>query len=85
MTDVRNTIYEALLEFQCRHTVQDDEGLDGMPLLDMLTPKGDKDVGRGFEELNKLADHIADALATSGVVEARHQTFSSSDADDSGS
>lgn len=64
--ELHDTIKEALMAFKCQHTVQDDES-DGMPLLDMLTPRGDTDVARGFEELNALVDHIADALHDAGV------------------
>ena len=62
MADLRDRIAEALSEFRCQHTLLDDDG-GGMPLLDMLTPQGDTSVARGFEELNALADHIADACA----------------------
>lgn len=67
MVDLLERIREALSEFRCQHTLLDDES-GGMPLLDMLTPKGDTSVGRGFDELNALADHLADALAPDGVA-----------------
>lgn len=69
--ELRTVIEEALMSFQCQHTVQDnDDG--GMPLLDMLTPQGDKSVGRGFDELHALADHIVGALLDAGVPEVPH-------------
>ncbi len=48
-----------LNDYHCIHYTSEDGGL---PLVDSLTPRRDKAITRGKEELESLADHIASEL-----------------------
>ena len=53
-------VYEALKSYRCQGIWYDEE--TGMPLVDLLTPPGQKTIAKGEEELSELAAHIADEL-----------------------
>ena len=54
----------ALQSYVCANTkIQDDED-SGLPLLDALTPHGDSDTQRGYEEIGLLADFLYGELQT---------------------
>jgi hypothetical protein len=50
-------IKKAVKEYRCQYTINDLD--NGMPLVDMLTPPGDKDIVRGQLEVELLIDSIA--------------------------
>lgn len=53
-------VYEALKSYRCQNIWYDEE--TGMPLVDLLTPHGQKTIAGGEEELGELAAHVADEL-----------------------
>jgi len=53
-------IFDSLKSYRCRYSVN--EMGDSMELVDMLTPSGDKDIGRGQTEMEILAEHISEEL-----------------------
>jgi len=54
-------VLDILNSYRCQYTV-DTVFENGMDLVDLLTPPGDKDITRGKQELELLADAIASAL-----------------------
>ena len=43
------------------YIVENDDG-DGLPLVDILTPDGDKDISRGLQEIEYIVDAVYDWL-----------------------
>lgn len=66
---IRDEIREVLGNHRLAHTIEDGDN-GGVPLVDMLTPKGDGSIARGAEELDLLADEIFLALAPLSAGEA---------------
>lgn len=62
-TDSVAVIVAALMSYRCQFTCDDDD--DHLPLADKLSPLMDEDIARGKLEIELLADHLAEALATS--------------------
>ena len=56
-----DAILDALNSYRCKNTV-DSEG-NGMALLDVLSPVGDRVITRGREEVESLADYLYGELA----------------------
>ena len=50
-------ILALLKSYRCSETLDSDG--DGLPLVDKLTPEGDKDISRGRRELESLAEFLA--------------------------
>jgi hypothetical protein len=59
---IHEAIAAALADYRCRFTTMDEEGTDGLPLVDKLTPPDQTSIDLGLQELEALADHIYDAL-----------------------
>lgn len=57
---LHGAIVDALMHHSMCHTVEDEE--NALTLVDMLTPRGDEDITRGKEEIERLADAIFDAV-----------------------
>jgi hypothetical protein len=73
MADLRDLITDALRDYRCTHTrIGNANGVDDdpLPLVDQLTPPGQQTIALGQQELELLADHIADALHDAGVAPA---------------
>ncbi len=54
-------IATALRTYDCQYTCIQDDG-SGLPLVDKLNPPGETSITLGLQELELLAEHIADAL-----------------------
>ena len=61
-TITTDEVEKALTAYRCSRTVSEDG--DNMPLADMLTPPGQASIALGLEEIELLADFLADVIAT---------------------
>ncbi len=64
--DALTAISEALRNHRMLYTLTDDG--DGLPLVDRLTPIGDRTIKRGNDELARLAEAIWEALPDSAAA-----------------
>lgn len=62
----REAIAAALSEYRCQFTTCDEDGIDGLPLVDKLTPPSQTSIDLGLKEINALADAVYDALPSNG-------------------
>ena len=53
--DIREAIKQSLMEYRMRHTQIEDSD-EGLPLIDMFTPRGAKDVSWGISDVETLPD-----------------------------
>lgn len=58
--EIDSVIGEVLRDFRCQYSR--DYEREGLPLLDMLCPREDRDVARGKEELEQLRDELTLAI-----------------------
>lgn len=55
-------IKDGLDSYRCTYVVDADDGQRGVPLADMLTLPGDKDIKRGQDEIEMIADAMYHAI-----------------------
>lgn len=55
---IGDIINESLRSYRCQHTRELPDLENGLSLVDLLTPEPDKDVTRGVEECDLLADYV---------------------------
>jgi hypothetical protein len=60
---ITKAVERALRHYRLSNMAEADDESCGYPLVDMLSPKGAKDISSGEEEIGRLAEHISDALS----------------------
>lgn len=60
--EMKDKIIELLKEYRCQY-IEDDE-LNGLPLVDVLTPPDEDNITLGVREIELLADYLAEGCAS---------------------
>lgn len=55
-------IKDELNDYRCTHIRDGEDGQRGYPLVDLLTLPGDKDIQRGYDEIEMIADAMYHAI-----------------------
>lgn len=51
-------LYQFLRDYRLRYTAEEDDGTNGYPLVDAVTPPGAPSISFGEDELRELADEL---------------------------